>query len=162
MLISVLTEGLASQTLLDNGEVEMQRIDLLLSIIAAAKGAKVTPVQLQKIAFLVGEKFGEERLGSYYRFRKYDYGPFSADVYADAEQLEREGLVVISMHPRGGWREYSATHQGLECAFNDLQEDIAEYIREKVSWAKELSFQQLVRAVYKEFPDFRENSVFQG
>lgn len=139
----------------------MKRADLLLKIIAAADGQPLTPAQLQKVAFYVGMKFASE-LPEYYEFRKYDYGPFCVDVYRDAEKLERAGKVIISIHPRGGWRQYSATLAGIRAELNDIPEDVSNYIVDKVRWAREVSFPELVRAVYREFPQYRENSVFSG
>lgn len=139
----------------------MKRTDLLLKIIAAAEGEPVTPTQLQKVAFYVGMKFGS-KLTDFYEFKKYDYGPFCVDVYRDAEILEREGKVSISIHPRGGWKQYSATLAGIRADLNDIPDDVSAYVVNKVRWARDLSFQELVRAVYQEFPQYRENSVFQG
>ena len=140
----------------------MKRIDLLLKIIAAAGGKSLTPVQLQKVSFLLGQQFEGELPSDFYSFRKYDYGPFSAAVYTDAEKLEQSNLVAISINPRGGWREYSATEEGIACDLAEIPEGIASYIEETVHWAMQLSFQQLVREVYKRFPQYRENSVFNG
>ena len=140
----------------------MNRTDLLLRIVAAANGKPLTPVQLQKVAFLVGQEFEGELPAEFYSFRKYDYGPFSAAVYADAEQLERDGLMAISINPRGGWREYAATVEGIEADFTDIPEAITSFIEETVQWAMQLSFQQLVREIYKRFPQYRQNSVFNG
>lgn len=142
--------------------MNVKRADLLLKIIATANGKRLTPVQLQKVAFLLGEKRRVAMPEDYFSFRKYDYGPFSAEVYADAEQLERDGLIAISINPRGGWREYSATAEGIEADFENIPEGVASFIDDTVQWAMQLSFQQLVRAVYEEFPQYRENSVFQG
>ena len=139
----------------------MKRLDLLLKIIAAADGEKVTPAQLQKVAFLVGMEFAEDLPNDYYLFEKYDYGPFSADVFRDAEELEREGKIAISVHPRGGWREYAATVRGSRIDLKDIPAEMKSFIEDKVSWARGLSFQQLVREVYIQFPEYRENSVFQ-
>lgn len=140
----------------------MKRTDLLLKIIAAANGKNVTPVQLQKVAFLLGEECREAMPKDYYSFRKYDYGPFSAAIYADAELLERDGLIAISINSRGGWREYSATVKGIDAVLENLPEGVASFIEETMQWASQLSFQQLVREIYKRFPQYRENSVFNG
>lgn len=139
----------------------MNRVDLLLKIIAAANGEPVTPAQLQKVAFLLGDEFGDKLTG-YYQFRKYDYGPFCADIYRDAQQLEREGKITIALHPRGGWRQYSATLAGIHADAEGIPEEVSSYIVDKVKWARDLSFQELVRAVYQLYPSYRENSVFQG
>ncbi|MCY4466573.1 MAG: hypothetical protein OXE46_13665 [Chloroflexi bacterium] len=140
----------------------MKRTDLLLKIIAAANGEPLTPAQLQKVAFILGMERPNHIPDDYYKFIKYDYGPFSAQVYRDAEQLEREGKVIISIHPRGGWRQYSATIAGIQSEAQEISDEVSTYIKDKVRWARELSFQELVRAVYRKYPSFRENSVFQG
>ena len=139
----------------------MKRADILMKIIAAAEGEPLTPAQLQKVAFLLGRKYQDSLSDDYYSFRKYDYGPFCADVYGDAEQLEREGKVSITINRRGGWREYSSTVRGYKTDIEGIPKEISAFIDEKVSWAKTLTFQQLVRAIYMEFPEYRENSVFQ-
>ncbi|MCY3798929.1 MAG: hypothetical protein OXG84_14055 [Chloroflexi bacterium] len=140
----------------------MKRADLLLKIIAAAEGKPLTPAQLQKVAFLLRMERGSYMPDDYYRFRKYDYGPFCAEVYRDAERLECEGKISISIHPRGGWKQYSATVAGIQTEMQNIPDEVSTYIEEKVRWARQLSFQELVRAVYQMYPSFRENSVFQG
>ena len=140
----------------------MTRTDLLLKIIVSANGEPLTPAQLQKVSFLLGMKYKNCLPDDYYVFRKYDYGPFCADIYRDAEQLERDGKVSITINRRGGWREYAATVRGYKTELEDIPKEMSVFIKDKVSWAKELTFQQLVRAVYKDFPEYRENSAFQG
>ena len=139
----------------------MNRTDVLLKIITAASGEKVTPVQLQKVAFLIGMNFGNS-LPGYYQFKKYDYGPFCVDLYHDAEILQRNGLISISVNPRGGWKEYSVTPSGLNENVDDIPEEIASFVEDKVTWARNMSFQGLVRSIYQSYPEYRENSVFQG
>ncbi len=140
----------------------MKRSDLLMKIIAAADGDKVTPVQLQKVAFLVSMEFPQDLPNNYYAFEKYDYGPFSLQVYKDAEKLEEEGLVSIEINRKGGWKEYSATHRGRKSKLDTIPQNISDFIEDKMAWARQLSFQQLVRAIYREYPEYRENSVFQS
>lgn len=138
----------------------MKRADLLLKIIAAAEGKPLTPAQLQKVAFLLGMECSSYMPEDYYRFRKYDYGPFSAEIYRDAELLEREGMITILINARGGWREYAATVRGCTVEIEDMPKDVSSFILEKVKWARELSFPELVREVYRMYPAYRENSVF--
>ena len=140
----------------------MKRADLLLKIIAAADREPLTPAQLQKVAFLLGMKFRERLPSDYYDFRKYDYGPFCVDVYRDAEMLERQGKVVISIHPRGGWRQYSATLAGIRTELPGIPDAVSSVIVDIVTWARSLTFQQLLREIYRMYPEYRENSVFSG
>lgn len=140
----------------------MNKKDWTLLAIASAHGEPVDPLQLQKSLFLLGEML-KRQVGTFYHFKPYHYGPFDAQVYRDAEELENQGLVTVS---RGGSvRRYQVTPQGLEAALRLRQEAPAravKYLEEVVQWARSLSFQDLVRAIYTRFPEYRTNSVFVG
>ena len=140
----------------------MKRTDLLLKIIVAAEGEPVTPVQLQKVAFLVGEKFPSELPNDYYDFEPFHYGPFCVDLYRDAEALEREGLVLINTNHSGGWKEFSASFRSATADLSFIPQHISEFIDTKLRWAKEAGFQEVIRAIYNEYPKFRVNGIFQG
>ena len=141
----------------------MQRIDWNLLAIACAEGKYLSPAQLQKILFLLQKNY-HTVLGSTYQFEAYYYGPFSVEVYKDAEKLEEMGLVHIS-RTLGGWKMFAATPQGLERA-RELSKTAnpkgLEYLRKVVAWALNLSFQDLVRAVYDAYPEMKANSIFQA
>ena len=79
---------------MDDMNTEYDPIDVLLKIITAAEGDPISPVQLQKIAFLVGQECAEFVPNSYYKFVPYDYGPFCIEIYRDAKELERAGLSI--------------------------------------------------------------------
>ncbi len=142
----------------------MDRADWALLTIAAADGQPLSPVQLQKSLFLFEQAYSTEMKDCRYDFGAYDYGPFAVAVYHDAERHACDGLVVITKAP-GGWSQYAATPTGLARA-NELARGAPEaplkYLRNVVAWASQLSFQQLVRAVYERFPEYRERSVFRG
>ncbi|MGH7720251.1 MAG: hypothetical protein ACREON_15585 [Gemmatimonadaceae bacterium] len=124
-------------------------------------------MQLQKTLFLLGRRLTPEqlRVSKFYEFAPYDYGPFSREVYEDAERLEREGLVQIERPPHTRFNLYAVTPAGLERAA-ELEEVLAppvrDYVRSVVAWAMSLTFNQLVSEIYKAYPEMRENSVFQG
>ena len=143
----------------------INRMDWALLVIAAADGEPVSPVQLQKSLFLIGKNIEpvENRLGGFYNFRPFDYGPFDSDVYRDAEILAAKSLVAISSQPGRSYREYAATASGLEEAGKidrQLEPSIVRYVREIVAWARSLSFNDLVRAIYRQYPEQRTRSVF--
>ena len=141
--------------------VTIEKRDWTLLAIAAAQGEPLDPVQLQKSLFLLGEKRRGKVGAGFYKFRPYHYGPFCADIYSDADSLADAGLVEVSS---GAVRGYSATAEGLEGAEGvaDTAPEAGEYLTNVVRWARSLSFQELVRAVYAEFPEQRANSVFSG
>lgn len=150
------------------GEVEMEQAvqnkDLTLLVIASAGESGLSPVQLQKSLFLLGKSKLPDIPQDFYPFYPYNYGPFHPNVYADADALSKEGLVMLA--PSGqGWSTYIITSAGVTKAGEvrkKLQQVTASYIDQLVSWVKSHSFNALLRAIYAAYPDFRANSIFQG
>ena len=141
----------------------MDREDWTLVVLAAARGEVLTPVQLQKALFLVGTEFPDEVGDDFYRFSPYNYGPFSAHVYEDAESLEVKGLAEIFPVANRGWSQYGASPPGMDRADTlEVSPEVREYISELVDWIRKQSFSSLLRAIYREYPEYRANSIFQG
>lgn len=137
------------------------RKDILLSIIVAAQGEPISPVQLQKIAFLVGQQFKKELPPErYYNFVPYDYGPFCKEIYTDAIDLEKEGYVQINPSPHHTRRLYRATYSSRDFSLSHIPPELKHYIEEAVEWARSLTFRQLVSSIYKHYPEFGVNSIF--
>lgn len=143
----------------------MERKDWTLLAISFAEGEPMSPVQLQKSLFLLGRNFPSEVGHDFYEFTPHYYGPFSATIYDDAAQLGAEGLVRVERQPGRSWAEYTATPRGMARA-GQLNKQAPQqagcYLKATVEWARSLSFQQLVSAIYKRYPEQRANSVFQG
>src|SRR5690348_6992526 len=93
----------------------LDKRDWLLLVIAAANGESLSPVQLQKVLFLIARNLEPDQLRckSFYDFKPYDYGPFDSNIYRDAEQLQAEGDIVITAPSTRTYREYLATPAGL-------------------------------------------------
>ena len=143
----------------------MDKKDLLLMAVSAGQGTGLTPVQLQKVLFLIGESKLQGLPTVYYEFEPYNYGPFQVGVYLDADDLTLEGYVAEIPVAGKSWSAYSITPAGKERAQQAELEAgpvLAGYIKALVQWAKSLSFSELLRAIYAQYPDFRKNSVFQG
>ncbi len=139
----------------------MQPPETVLAILASANGQPLTPVQLQKAAFLL-DRNGVARG---FQFRPYDYGPFDRVVYDEAVALAERGLVSINPAQWGRWNVYAATAEGIEAGreiLDDLPPEHAGYVREVVKWVRNQSFASLVKSIYQQYPDMKENSVFQG
>lgn len=141
---------------------ETERLDILLKMIVAANGDAVSPVQLQKVAFLVGQKFSECLPPDYYEFVPYDYGPFCHEMYRDVEELERRGYIAIGPSARGTSKAYRATYRSGDADLSGISEALADYIDQAVAWAKGLSFRDLVSAIHQHFPAYSVNSIFRG
>lgn len=142
--------------------VKNRRIWILAALFRAT-GRSLTPVQLQKVLFLLGMKRKKGVGPGYYRFKAYDYGPFTPEIYSDIELLISEQLVRVESFGGRSTRTFALTDEGVVAASataDGLSAIGLAYLDEVVPWAQKLSFADLVSAVYEEFPDMRANSVF--
>jgi uncharacterized protein YwgA len=139
------------------------RANWILVALAKAGDNGLTSVQLQKVLFLLGQR-REGSVGSrYYKFVPYNYGPFSKDVYSDADQLILDGAVEVDASGGRSLRIYRLTEHGKHLADSlesELPGEGTDYLAKAVPWAQSQTFSQLVRAIYEAYPDMRENSVF--
>jgi hypothetical protein len=141
----------------------MTRKDLLLLVLGAARGEYLSPVQLQKSLYVLGRQCPNLVGNDYYKFVHYNYGAFSAEIYQDLESPTLGRLVKTSSRPGRKWFEYAITQEGLKYAQRlEVAPEIREHVSRLVDWARTLSFDNLVNAVYKAYPETRENSIFRG
>jgi uncharacterized protein (DUF488 family) len=66
---------------------------VLLAILEKAPGRKASKIQLIKWLFLLKEEEKIDRVGNFYDFLPYKYGPFSFLLYNEINELERSGLL---------------------------------------------------------------------
>jgi hypothetical protein len=140
------------------------RADWTMLAISFATGDGLSPVQLQKVLFLLGKELPNEVGRDFYEFIPYNYGPFDRSVYDDARALASQGLASKNDSSQGFW-SYSATPAGLDHADKvkrSASQKAVSYLEKIVPWAQSRSFASLVRAIYQKYPEYRENSVFQG
>lgn len=142
----------------------MERKDWILLVTSCIDDGGLTPVQLQKSLFLLGQKINNiSNFGEFYNFIAYDYGPFCLDIYRDAESLSSDGYINISRWSNERFDRYSITGKGIKLADqikDQIPQEIYDYICEISKWVKALTFAQLIKTVYAEFPAFAKNSVF--
>jgi hypothetical protein len=141
----------------------LSREDVALAALAPAGGRAHTPVQVQKLLFLLEENIPEDLGGPHYRFEPYHYGPFDKGVYQALDSLARKGLVEI-VTGSGNWRDYRLTPEGQargQMILERLEPRASDYIRRVSEFVRKLSFSELVSAVYKAYPKMRARSVFQ-
>lgn len=139
------------------------RQDWPLLVLSFAGDKGLTPAQLQKTIFLLQKAFPEAR-DLTYEFQPYNYGPFDARVYDDVEFLAAHGLAQIRQKDGYNWRTYHISPSGKSAAkelAKNLEESVEVYLRRLVSWVQSLSFQRLIGSIYKKYPEFKVNSIFQ-
>jgi hypothetical protein len=124
--------------------------------------AAIDRVRAQKGLFVLGEEL--KPLG-FYSFKPYHYGPFDRAVYEDADLLCARGL--LTEHQVVGRRSpiFDATEEGIQAAgeiarrLTPQQRSLIIAIRR---WLKRNSFNDLVKAIYKKWPEMQVNSRFSG
>ena len=143
----------------------MNRTDITLAALASSDGEVFTPVQIQKLLFLLDKKIPGEIGGPHFNFRAYDYGPFDATVYHEIEALEAQGLAEVVKDESIRWSKYSATPRGVQRGRKILasfDHAVSDYIRALSTFVRGVSFETLVSTIYKEYPEMKKNSVFRG
>lgn len=140
----------------------MNRDDVILSALAAGgEGATYSPVQVQKLFFLIDREAYQLVGGPHFNFRPYDYGPFDRTVYDTLESLAARNLA--SIYSSDKYRTYGLNPNGFAQGTERLREmpqNAQKFISEISHWVRNLSFEQLVAAIYNAYPDMKVNSVF--
>jgi hypothetical protein len=141
----------------------MDREELVLTVLSAGGGSKYTPVQIQKVFFLVDKLIGEKIGGPFFKFVPYHYGPFDKSIYADLDSLKDKELVRINSTHMSSLKTFSLTDKGIELGqelMNKLGEKERKHIDKLNEYVRTLSFSQLVSSIYKAFPEMKKNSIF--
>lgn len=137
--------------------------DTILVALSPAGGMPYSPVQVQKLLFLVDQNLSPFLGGPKFDFQPYHYGPFDKRVYSTLEDLARRGMVEIT-RGSGNWPEYRLTPEGQARAAEvmaGLDERARSYLGRTSTFVRNLSFSELVSAIYKAYPEMRARSVFQ-
>lgn len=142
----------------------MTRSEMLLAGLAAGgENVTYTPVQVQKLFFLLDKEAAPALGGPFFSFVPYDYGPFDQSVYAGIDDLARRNLA--SVQSTGRYRVYGLSQSGQaegRRILEGLQPATREYVGNVARWVRQLTFQQLVASIYNKYPEMKANSVFRG
>ena len=139
----------------------MKREDLVLAAMSPARCGLFSPIQIQKLFFLLDKNIPDAVDGPHFDFAPYHYGPFDKSVYQAIERLAARGLAEAVP---GRWANYRLTEAGQargEAVLAGLSPKARSYVERTVEFVRKLSFTDLVSAIYRKYPEMRENSVFQ-
>jgi len=134
----------------------------MLAVLSASKGAQYTPVKIQKLFFLLDRNLGEQIGGPHFNFAPYHYGPFDKEVYQELNKLQLDKLVNLNFG-YNNLKQYSLSAEGQklgETIFSEFSDEHKDYIKKMNSYVLTLSFEQLIKAIYSEYPDTKVNSIF--
>ena len=136
---------------------------VLAALVAGESNSELSPVQAQKLFFLIDKNVADVLGGAQYNFEPYDYGPFDSAVYSDLDWLAQPQESCVEIVRAGRYRTYRLTERGRSIGLQKLQQldpSVQNYFNQAKDWIKALSFQDLVRAIYKAYPETRTNSIF--
>lgn len=141
----------------------MTKREVVLAALAPAQGKQHSPVQVQKLLFLFDREASELLCGPHFNFVPYNYGPFDKAVYQVIDELDFNELVTTRSGSRQ--RTYALTPTGQkegDRLLGELSEAARDYIQRASAFVLKLNFSQLVSAIYKAYPDMRENSILRS
>ena len=142
----------------------MNQHEITAAAMASAEpGALFGPAQIQKLMFLIDAELGGSIGGPFFNFVPYDYGPFDSTVYSALDRLNLQGL--LDTDHTGRYRRYFLTglgHADGQQHLNQLDESARNFIARAARWVREVSFSQLVSAIYERYPGMKANSIFRS
>ena len=113
-------------------------------------------IKLMKQLFLISKRIETELI-----FRPYDLGPVCFEVYEIIDKLKEEGIVIEVR--KGSVSSYSISKDKIEEAkirFESLSQDDRTVISEIKENHNDMDSDDLILAIYKEFPAMTERSIF--
>ncbi|GAB3676823.1 PadR family transcriptional regulator [Halopiger thermotolerans] len=149
-------------------EIKPEQVSLLALLFSSEESKIKGKTRLQKLAFLLDkEEVGEEK--DLYKFIKYDYGPFSKQLMEDVDFFKEEGFIEVDTKRTfsGNTRyDYKLTNEGEQLAnllFNNVDdaEELHNSAKEITEQYNEYPIRKLVEYVYDEYPEYKENSVYE-
>lgn len=123
-------------------------------------------VRIMKELFLFrksGELHKDARIGEFYSFIPYDYGPCSFDVYHDLDVLKKRGDIVALERPNKNYKVYLLTESGEYRAYSFLKRHHPSVTKALDGVKKEvndLPLYALLSYVYEKHPKYAKKSVF--
>jgi uncharacterized protein len=140
-----------------------KRKETILAVLAAGPRVPFTPVQIQKLLFLVDRRIPKLIGGPFFNFVPYHYGPFDKHIYALLEELKGEGYVKIEHDSNFRRNTYSLSDAGITKGKDHLSTFppvAVDFVQKTIAFVLKSSFAQLVSAIYRAYPEMKANSVF--
>ena len=145
----------------------MKERDFVLAVMSMFPNQKPTPVQVQKLFFLIDEKLPAYRDCPegvpYFEFRPEGFGPFDRKVFDVLNGLYREGFVELLGNSWNPTRAYEVAVVGLEKGkrfVDEIPETPRSYIETLGKWVFSVTLKELISTIYQAFPEMKANSVF--
>lgn len=123
--------------------------------------SEVDPIRIQKGLFLFAMETKAPR-GQKYRFRPYNYGACSFEIYGDLDALVAEGSLERIERSGQSWPLYRTTDKGAERArklMSTAPQPLHKAIRQHKEFVFSRGFLQMLREIYEKYPAYAAKSV---
>lgn len=135
--------------------VSEEQLQIILAALAAGgEGAKLDPVRVQHLLFLIDATVADAVGGPHFEFVPSPAGPVAPPIKASLLQLAREGRLSTETESRG--TVVLLTVQGLiagEAVLSRFGTDLGLYLRELHAWVGAHDFRQRLSVIQNYFPD---------
>jgi hypothetical protein len=133
---------------------------------AAAESPALDPIRVMKGMFLFQNEDSPDVVSPLpappYEFEAYAYGPFTAAIYHDLNELRSLGLVQAEPVAGRTYTRWSTTESGTAFAEAEVEEIPVDRLR-RLRHAKQIvlskGFAELLRYVYQRHPEYATESV---
>lgn len=135
--------------------------ELLILYLYLGNKKLIDPLRIMKGIFLICKKIKEFK--DVYTFEPYLYGPCSLEIYSDLRKLLQKGEIREYTQKIHYWSLYSLTPSGEEIAkqiLKQIPKDLLNRIFEIKHTVMKLSFKELLKFVYKKYPEYAKKSIF--
>jgi hypothetical protein len=138
----------------------------MISRLASTAGEQypLDRIRMQKAMFLLTQR-GSADWRELYKYKPYNWGPYSSQLAADIDSLVRRGLVDIEDVAGSQYPRYKTTPVGESRAttiWAALPNPGRNFILSVRHYVTSRSFTRLLREVYAEYPEFATASYFSG
>ena len=135
--------------------VSEEQLQIILAALAAGgEGARLDPVQVQHLLFLIDSIVADAVGGPHFEFAPSPAGPIAPSIKASLLLLCREGRLSTRTESRG--TVVLLTAQGLvagEAVLSRFGTDLGLYLRELHAWVGAHDFRQRLSVIQNNFPD---------
>ena len=131
-------------------------------LLLAIGNTVIEPIQLQKLMFLFAQE-STVPTDEKYDFVPYNWGPCSFEIYDDLEAFFNAGLIERYHIAGKRWCRYALTTDGrshLRKRLLRLSRPNRLKMYNRRRWVKNQSFEDLLHAVYRQYPEYATRSVF--
>jgi uncharacterized protein YwgA len=137
--------------------MKMKQEQFVLSIFSVLKNYRLSPIQIQKLFFLLEKKHNDifANCSNEFQFKPHYYGPYSKKLNDIVNKLTHDKYLATVQNNDIRYYQINTDIDNNNYSINNVNTiiELADYILNK-------GFKELCFAIYEDFPEMKENSIF--